>query len=1027
MAADKTKIKGLTIEIGADTKKLGDALKSVWDKSASLSGELKNVNKLLKLDPTNTELLAQKQKILAEAVSNSTEEVEMLREAEKNAAEQLKRGDIGEETFRSLQRETIKAEQNLRRLEKEAADVAKGINDLGDESNKASEKIKDVDEKAEKAEKGLSKLDVAAGTLAGNLASKLVSAMGNCISELSSLTQETQEYREDIGKLETAFQSANLSTELATKTYKDFYSVLGEEDRSVEAVNHLAKFVSIEKDMATWTDICTGIWGTFGDSLPIEGLTEAANETAKTGELTGVLTDALNWAAAAGETFGVRLKANTTANEEYNKKVTEAKSAEDFFKIALSELSTEQERSAFITETLNELYADAAQKYRDNNAGIIEARKATSEYTDAQAALGVAMEPVQTKLTAFKASFVKEFTPQLKKQVIPAVQEFIATLEKNSTIKKFSDSLANTAKKVLPVVANAISFVIENLEALINITFSVVAAFAALNAAMKVTSAVTAATTAVKGLTAGVGLATKAQVLWNAAMSANPIGAVITAIGLLVAAVALLSTSQKEAAKATEVLTDEQLKAIEASNEAAQSFRETRQAALELADANLSQIENATRLTGELYEIVDANGEVKAGEEDRAQFILNTLNNALGTEYKKISDVVDKNGNLKQSIYEVIEAKKAQILLSAYEDTYAEAVKNVSKEEAARADIYNAILKLQNELIKKEPELIEAQKRVDEARKSGDINTLQTATNRRYAIWQEVEALKNSITEKEAAYKEATQHVKDSYAAIDAYRSASTAALAGDTDEAVRILTNYGKGFKTAAEAAKEGSEEQKKILKEQYLQSKTILELMEKDYAESEKSMTKEQQKQAQERIKNAKKQADEARKEYQELGKNMVEGIAAGIQSKHYALVPPINEVVNEAVRAAKQAAQIKSPSKVFRDEVGKFLALGIADGITGETEELKRRAREQIAELKNAYNADGQTRMNIVTSYESSALSDYSRIEAKLDTLAEILTGSQKQSIYLDGRVLVGETIDDIDERLGERRALAEGGVF
>ena len=1027
MAADKTKIKGLTIEIGADTKKLGDALKSVWNKSASLSGELRNVNKLLKLDPTNTELLAQKQKILAEAVSNSAEEVEMLREAEKNAAEQLKRGDIGEETFRSLQRETIKAEQNLRKLEKEAADVAKEINDLGDESNKTSEKIKDVDEKSEKAEKGLSKLDVAVGTLAGNLASKLVSAIGNCISGLSSLAQETQEYREDIGKLETAFQSANLSTELATKTYKDFYSVLGEEDRSVEAVNHLAKFVSTEKDMATWTDICTGIWGTFGDSLPIEGLTEAANETAKTGELTGVLTDALNWASAAGETFGVRLKANTKANEEYNKKVTEAQSAEDFFKIALSELSTEQERSAFITETLNELYADAAQKYRDNNAGIIEARKATSEYTDAQAALGAAMEPVQTKLTALKASFVKEFTPQLKKQVIPAVQNFITTLEKNSTIKKFSESLANIAKKVLPVVANALSFVVENLESLINITFSVVAAFAALNAAMKVTSAVTAVTTAVKGLTAGVGLATKAQVLWNAAMSANPIGAIITAIGLLVAAVALLSTTQKEAAKATEVLTDEQLKAIEASNEAAQSFRETRQAALELADANLAQIENATRLAGELYEIVDANGEVKAGEEARAQFILNTLNNALGTEYKKISDVVDKNGNLKQSIYEVIEAKKAQILLSAYEDTYAEAVKNVSKEEAARADIYNAILKLQNELIKKEPELIEAQKRVDEARKSGDINTLQTATNRRYAIWQEVEALKNSITEKEAAYKEATQHVKDSYAAIDAYRSASTAALAGDTDEAVRILTNYGKGFKTAAEAAKEGSEEQKKILKEQYLQSKTILELMEKDYAESEKSMTKEQQKQAQERIKNAKKQADEARKEYQELGKNMVEGIAAGIQSKHYALVPPINEVVNEAVRAAKQAAQIKSPSKVFRDEVGKFLALGIADGITSETEELKRRAREQIAEIKNAYNADGQTRMNIVTSYESSALSDYSRIEAKLDTLAEILTGSQKQSIYLDGRVLVGETIDDIDERLGERRALAEGGVF
>ena len=1027
MAADKTKIKGLTIEIGADTKKLGDALKSVWDKSASLSGELKNVNKLLKLDPTNTELLAQKQKILAEAVSNSAEEVEMLREAEKNAADQLKRGDIGEETFRSLQRETIKAEQNLRRLEKEAADVAKGINDLGDESNEASEEIKDVDEKSEKAEKGLSKLDVAVGTLAGNLASKLVSAIGNCISGLSSLAQETQEYREDIGKLETAFQSANLSTELATKTYKDFYSVLGEEDRSVEAVNHLAKFVSTEKDMATWTDICTGIWGTFGDSLPIEGLTEAANETAKTGELTGVLTDALNWASVAGETFGVKLKANTKANEEYNKKVTEAKSAEDFFKIALSELSTEQERSAFITETLNELYADAAQKYRDNNTGIIEARKATSEYTDAQAALGEAMEPVQTKLTALKASFIKEFTPQLKKQVIPAVQQFIATLEKNSTIKKFSESLANAAKKVLPVVADALSFVVENLEGLIKITFSVVAAFAALNAAMKITSAVTAVTTAVKGLTAGVGLVTKAQVLWNAAMSANPIGAVITAIALLVGGIALLATTQKEAAKATEVLTKEQLEAIDAANEAAEAFRDERAASAEMAEANLAQVNHAVQLTAELQNLVDANGEVRKGEEARAQFILNELNKALGTEYEQISEIVDKNGKLKDSVYEVIEAKKAQILLSAYEDTYAKAVKHVAEEEASRADIYNAILELQDKLAKKAPELEEAQARVDAAMKSGSYVEMQEATNRRWAIEKEVEALKNSIAEKQTAYNTADQNVKEFYAAIDAYSSASTALLAGDAEESIRILTNYGRGFKTAAEAAKEGSEEQKKILEEQYLQSKTILELMEKDYAESEKSMTKEQQRQAQERIKNAKKQADEALREYLKVGANMVEGIAAGIQSKHYALAPSIAGVVNEAVRAAKKAAQIKSPSKVFRDEVGKFLALGIADGITDETEELKRRAREQITEIKNAYNADGQTRMNIVASYESSALSDYSRIEAKLDTLAEILTGSRKQSIYLDGRVLVGETIDDIDERLGERRALAEGGVF
>ena len=1025
MAADKTKIKGLTIEIGADTKKLGDALKSVWDKSASLSGELKNVNKLLKLDPTNTELLAQKQKILAEAVSNSTEEVEMLREAEKNAAEQLKRGDIGEETFRSLQRETIKAEQNLRRLEKEAADVAKGINDLGDESNKASEKIKDVDEKAEKAEKGLSKLDVAAGTLAGNLASKLVSAMGNCISELSSLTQETQEYREDIGKLETAFQSANLSTELATKTYKDFYSVLGEEDRSVEAVNHLAKFVSTEKDMATWTDICTGIWGTFGDSLPIEGLTEAANETAKTGELTGVLTDALNWASAAGETFGVRLKANTKANEEYNKKVTEAKSAEDFFKIALSELSTEQERSAFITETLNELYADAAQKYRDNNAGIIEARKATSEYTDAQAALGAAMEPVQTKLTALKASFVKEFTPQLKKQVIPAVQNFITTLEKNSTIKKFSESLANIAKKVLPVVANALSFVVENLESLINITFSVVAAFAALNAAMKVTSAVTAVTTAVKGLTAGVGLATKAQVLWNAAMSANPIGAVITAIALLVAGIAVLCVSLGEEKTETEKLTEAEKEHYDALSETAKAYDEAKQAAMEKAEAELSSLAQTERLYQELLRLTDANGKVKESDQARVQFIISQLNDALGLEIKMIDGIVAGYEKIPGAIEEAIAAEKARIMLQPYLEAYSTAVQKVSKTEEEYKKYALLTSEAWDELVEKSKKYEEALERYNNAGWSRrEREEASDALAQAKKDWEDISEL---YDKRDRITRTLEADLKKYNDDISKYEKAQTLLLEGKTNEAINILAQYNKGITITAAATEKAVKEQREAAKKEYLELEAVLARMEEKYKDTEASMTAEQKKQADERIKEVKSQIVEAKDKYQELGKNMVEGIAAGIQSKHYALAPPITAVVNEAVRAAKQAAQIKSPSKVFRDEVGKFLALGIADGITGETEELKRRAREQIAEIKNAYNADGQTRMNIVTSYESSALSDYSRIEAKLDTLAEILIGSQKQSIYLDGRVLVGETIDDIDERLGERRALAEGGVF
>ena len=91
--AKKNTIKGLTIEIGGDTTKLGQALQNVEDKSQSLSGELRDINRLLKFDPGNADLLAQKQKVLAEAVENTGKKLETLREAERQVQAQFEKGD----------------------------------------------------------------------------------------------------------------------------------------------------------------------------------------------------------------------------------------------------------------------------------------------------------------------------------------------------------------------------------------------------------------------------------------------------------------------------------------------------------------------------------------------------------------------------------------------------------------------------------------------------------------------------------------------------------------------------------------------------------------------------------------------------------------------------------------------------------------------------------------------------------------------------------------------------------------------
>lgn len=148
-------IKGLTVEIGGDTTKLGKALEDVNKKSRDLSSELGQINKMLKMDPGNTELLSQKQKVLAEAVKNTAEKLETLKQAEKQVQEQFARGEVSEDQVRALQREIIATSQKMETYERAAKETAEGIQKLGKESDETGEDMKDSAKDANKAEKAL--------------------------------------------------------------------------------------------------------------------------------------------------------------------------------------------------------------------------------------------------------------------------------------------------------------------------------------------------------------------------------------------------------------------------------------------------------------------------------------------------------------------------------------------------------------------------------------------------------------------------------------------------------------------------------------------------------------------------------------------------------------------------------------------------------------------------------------------------------------------------------------------------------
>lgn len=328
----------------------------------------------------------------------------------------------------------------------------------------------------------------------GVLAGISVAALAASINELVSVTNE---FQEDMGKLSVAAQQNNVSTEAANGAYRDMVGILGETDQSVEAVNHLFALCGDNtKSLSDWTNIASGVYATFGDSLPLEGLTEAANETAKVGQVTGPLADAINWASEAAVQQGVALSGNQAAVDAYNSALASGATQEDAFNAALAACNTEQERAQLITDTLNGVYADAGAQYQQTNADVIAYRQSQSDLTEAMSSLGQTFMPIVTGLT--------DVATMLLSGVQPAVQWFVTNL---------------------PIIAPILAGIATTIGLLA----------AVLNASTIATAAQTVATNA----------AAAAQGLLNAVMNANPIALIVVLIaGLVVAIIGLWNNSE---------------------------------------------------------------------------------------------------------------------------------------------------------------------------------------------------------------------------------------------------------------------------------------------------------------------------------------------------------------------------------------------------------------------------------------------------------------------------------------------------
>ena len=278
-----SRIKGITVEIGGDTTGLEKALKGVNISIKTTQSALKDVERLLKLDPTNTELLTQKQKLLKDAIASTSEKLETLKEAQKQAKEQLERGELGQDKYDALQREIVETEQELKRLQEQAATTSVTLEKIaaaGDKFEKAGDSITNAGKQISVASAAVTGLGVAAVKTAADFDSAMANVAaisGATGDDLQALRDKAREMGEKTKF--SASEAADAMSYMAMAGWKT-----GDMLSGIEGIMHLA--AASGEDLATTSDIVTDALTAFGltaeDSAHFADILAAASSNANT-------------------------------------------------------------------------------------------------------------------------------------------------------------------------------------------------------------------------------------------------------------------------------------------------------------------------------------------------------------------------------------------------------------------------------------------------------------------------------------------------------------------------------------------------------------------------------------------------------------------------------------------------------------------------------------------------------------------------------------------------------------------------
>ena len=794
------RIKGITIEIGGNVTPLNKALGDVDKSLKKTQDELKDVNKLLKLDPGNVELLRQKNNLLTEAIGNTKKRQEELIKA----LEQLKgTGDTEENRKQqdALQRELIETTKNLENMEKELGEAGGATEDAG---------------------KSIDKAEKSASTFADTLKAKLTGeAIIAAVKKLSK------------GLKDLATGAAQLSDDLQTQAQKTGLST-----DALQEYAYMAELVDTD------VDTITGSMAKLTKSMA-----SAKGGTGKTAE--------------AFKKLGVRIYTATG----------ELRDNQDVFNDvidALGGIQNETERDAAAMD----LFGKSAQ---DLNPLILAGSDNLEKYAQEAHDVGYVMDTDMIK----KNVEASDAMARMSKAVEGAKNEIGTALA--PVIKDAAEGLTGFLQKCR-----------ENKDAIE--TFGKVAAVAAAALiAFKVASTIASALNALKVATES---ATAAQALLNAVLNANPFVLVATALAGLVAAMVLFGKQQPKMSPRVEAMQAEVNELHDAIQEQADAWDQVKKAQEKAIKQGQSELNYYDDLWGELQKIVDENGKVKKGYEERAKFITGQLSEALGKEIQLTGDQIKDYQKLRGEIENLIKTRRAEIALKAGEDAYMQAIKNRDQATINLTKTGLAYEKAQRQWAAADKRRADAKIAYDAAVKAadGDLtdDAVQNALKRYNAILEENVGIKKQLDNYRTEYEAAKEQSEEYTYAIAQYEQNLAAMHAGEFEKISTVNFETAKSYGSMSAAEKKA------------------LDNMYGDLAA----------------------QASGLYNESRRAAENILRGATAGLQNK--VLRDQANrEVASFAgglTRTMQVALKERSPSRVT-EEIGKYFVQGFGVGVEDE----------------------------------------------------------------------------------------------